>query len=144
MEGECNSLTYVKTSQLLTDLKKCEETAWLSEVDSMALQESLRNLDRAFQNFFAKRAGYPRYDRSIVIASPTGRAIKANGIRIISKRIKLSKIGLVRIKQSRDFNGRILSATVSPDCFEPKYYVSLCRSRKRILALPKLWQTDRY
>ena len=51
-----NSLTYVKTSKLLTDLKKREETAWLSEADSMALQESLQNLDRAFQNFFAKRA----------------------------------------------------------------------------------------
>ena len=32
-----NSLTYVKTSKLLTDLKKREETTWLSEADSMAL-----------------------------------------------------------------------------------------------------------
>ena len=46
------SVSYVQTSQLLTDLKKREETAWLKEVDSMALQESLRNLDRAYQNFF--------------------------------------------------------------------------------------------
>lgn len=49
-----NPLTYVKTSRLLTDLKKREETAWLSEVDSMALQEALRDLDRAYENFFAK------------------------------------------------------------------------------------------
>ncbi|WP_148485470.1 helix-turn-helix domain-containing protein, partial [Mitsuokella jalaludinii] len=44
-----HSLTYVKTSQFLTDLKKREDTSWLSEADSMALQESLRNLDRAYE-----------------------------------------------------------------------------------------------
>ena len=55
------SIDYTESSRLLTDLKKREETAWLSEVDSMALQEALRNLDRAFQNFFDKRARSPRF-----------------------------------------------------------------------------------
>ena len=36
------SLTYIKMSQLLTNLKKCEDTSWLSKVDSMALQELLK------------------------------------------------------------------------------------------------------
>ena len=108
-----NSLTYVKTSKLLTDLKKREETAWLSKADSMALQESLRNLDRAFQNFFAKRARYPRFKSKHSHSQSYRTRNQANGIRIIGKRIKLPKIGLVRIKQSRDFDGRILSATVS-------------------------------
>ena len=120
-----NSLTYVKTSKLLTDLKKREETAWLSEVDSMALQESLRNLDRAFQNFFAKRARYPRFKSKHSHSQSYRTRNQTNGIRIIEKRIKLPKIGLVRIKQSRDFDGRILSATVSRAA-SGKYYVSLC------------------
>ena len=120
-----NSLTYVKTSKLLTDLKKREETAWLSEADSMALQESLRNLDRAFQNFFAKRARYPRFKSKHSHSQSYRTRNQANGIRIIGKRIKLPKIGLVRIKQSRDFDGRILSATVSRAA-SGKYYVSLC------------------
>ena len=42
------SINYTKSNQLLTDLKRREETAWLNEVDFMALQESLRNLDRAY------------------------------------------------------------------------------------------------
>ena len=42
------ALNYVKTSALLTDLKRREEYAWLKEADSMALQEALRNLDRAY------------------------------------------------------------------------------------------------
>lgn len=65
------SIGYTESSRLLTDLKKREETAWLSEVDSMALQEALRNLDRAFQNFQDTRAS----SRSIVMRSPTGHAI---------------------------------------------------------------------
>ena len=120
-----NSLTYVKTSKLLTDLKKREETAWLSEADSMALQESLRNLDRAFQNFFAKRARYPRFKSKHSHSQSYRTRNQTNSIRIIGKRIKLPKIGLVRIKQSRDFDGRILSATVSRAA-SGKYYVSLC------------------
>ena len=55
------ALNYVKTSALLTDLKRREEYAWLKEADSMALQEALRNLDRAYQNFFKLYAGYPRF-----------------------------------------------------------------------------------
>lgn len=116
-----NSLTYVKTSKLLTDLKKREETAWLSEADSVALQQSLRNLDRASQNFFEKRTGYPRF-KSKHNHNQSYRTCKAS---IVDKRIKLPKIGLVRIKQSRDFDGRILSATVSRAA-SGKYFVSLC------------------
>ena len=41
------SIGYLETARLLTDLKKREETSWLKEVDSMALQESLRNLLQA-------------------------------------------------------------------------------------------------
>lgn len=37
-----HSLTYVKTSQLLINFKKREDTSWLSEADSMALQELLK------------------------------------------------------------------------------------------------------
>ena len=107
------SIGYTESSRLLTDLKKREETAWLSEVDSMALQEALRNLDRAFQNFFDKRARYPRFKSKHSHAQSYRTRNQSNGVRIVGKRIKLPKIGLVRIKQSREFSGRILSATVS-------------------------------
>ena len=119
------SIDYTESSRLLTDLKKREETAWLSEVDSMALQEALRNLDRAFQNFFDKRARYPRFKSKHSHAQSYRTRNQSNGVRIVGKRIKLPKIGLVRIKQSREFSGRILSATVSRTA-SGKYFVSLC------------------
>lgn len=119
------SVSYVQTSQLLTDLKKREETAWLKEVDSMALQESLRNLDRAYQNFFKLHTGYPRFKSKHARSQSYRTRNQGNGIRIEGKRIKLPKIGFVKIKQSRAFDGRILSATVSRAA-SGKYFVSLC------------------
>lgn len=49
------SLTYNKTANMLTTLKRDKDHLWLLETDSMALQEALRNLDRAYQNFFKKK-----------------------------------------------------------------------------------------
>ena len=54
-----NKISYSQTSAMLTDLKKQEEFAFLKVVDSIALQQSLRDLDRGFVNFFQKRAAYP-------------------------------------------------------------------------------------
>lgn len=120
-----NSLTYIKTSKLLTDLKKREDTSWLKEADCMALQNSLRDLDRAYENFFKKRAGYPRF-KSKHTHNQSYRTNNVNScIRIVDKRIKLPKIGFVKIKQSRIFEGRILNATISHTA-SGKYFVSLC------------------
>ena len=58
-ETKKKSLSYTDTSRLLTILKRDTEYTWLSSCDSMALQESLKDLDRAYKNFFAKRGRYP-------------------------------------------------------------------------------------
>ncbi|HEX4202832.1 MAG TPA: transposase, partial [Ktedonobacteraceae bacterium] len=54
---------YKDLSALLLLLKKQEETAWLSEVASVPLQQALRNLDRAFPNFFEGRGEYPTFKK---------------------------------------------------------------------------------
>ncbi len=48
-------LYYNQLAVMLTELKKQEETAWLTEVSSVPLQQSLRHLDTAFRNFFEGR-----------------------------------------------------------------------------------------
>lgn len=55
------SVSYNSTSKSLTELKDSPEKAWLNEVSSVCLQQSLRNLDVAFVNFFKKRGGYPAF-----------------------------------------------------------------------------------
>ncbi len=55
------SLSFTDLSSRLTSKKKEEETEWLSEVSAVTLQQSLRNLNQAFTNFFEGRAEYPSF-----------------------------------------------------------------------------------
>lgn len=120
-----HSIGLAESQRLLTDLKRREETNWLKEADSMALQEALKNLDRAYQNFFKKRARYPRFKSKHVHSQSYRTRNQNKGIRFVGNRIKLPKVGLVRIKRSRGFDGRILNAAVSRTA-AGKYFVSLC------------------
>lgn len=58
-----NKISYSQTSAMLTELKQCEEFAFLKVVDSIALQQSLRDLDRGFVNFYQKRAATPNFQK---------------------------------------------------------------------------------
>lgn len=119
------SVDYVKTAALLTDLKKYEEYSWLKEADSMALQEALRNLDTAYQNFFRRQAKYPHFKSKHNHNQSYRTRNQKSGLRIVGGKIKLPKIGEVKAKLSRSFEGRILNATVSRAA-SGKYFVSLC------------------
>jgi putative transposase len=54
-------VNYNATSAMLTAWKKTEELAYLNEVSSVPLQQTLRHLQTAFTHFFGKRAKYPRF-----------------------------------------------------------------------------------
>ena len=112
---------YNKTCSMLTELKKSEEYAFLHEADSVALQQSLKDLDRAFQNFFKKRTRYPRF-KSKVDNHQSYRTI-SKSIRIEEKCIKLPKLGLLRIEQSMEVR-KINNVTVEKTS-TGKYFVIL-------------------
>lgn len=102
---------YNQTSAKLTDLKKQDDFAFLKAVDSVALQQSLRDLDRGFKNFFEKRARHPQF-KSKHNNHQSYRTINQNdNIRIVGKYIKLPKLGYVKIKQSMGV-GHINNVTV--------------------------------
>ena len=63
------NFTYNALSAMLTNLKK--EYRWLCDVSSVPLQQALRNLDRAFVNFFEGRAKYPKFKKKHGIQSAT-------------------------------------------------------------------------
>ncbi len=123
-KNDHKSIGYNKTSSLLTDLKKEEEYSWLNLSDSMALQESLRDLDRAFQNFFKKNNDHPRFHSKHDKQSYRTRN-QNDSIRIEGNKLLLPKVGKVKIKLSRKIKGRILNATVSRTKTN-RYFVSLC------------------
>lgn len=118
------SLPYNKTANMLTVLKRDKDHLWLKETDSMALQEALRNLDRAYQNFFNGKARFPKF-RSKRSKQSYRTRNQSNCVRVVGNTIKLPKVGYVRIRGLRTFSGRILNATISKSS-SGKFYVSLC------------------
>lgn len=132
-------LTYVKCATELTKLKKEEKYAFLKEVDSIALQSSLKNLEMAFKRFFKQQNRKPRFkSRKNPVQSYTTKMVN-NNIEILDNKIKLPKLGKIKFKKSREVVGRIMSATISKTSTE-KYFVSiLCEVE--MYALPKTNQT---
>ncbi|EOO70246.1 IS605 OrfB family transposase [Bacillus cereus VD021] len=114
-------LTYPTCSAKLTQLKKQQDTIWLKEVDSIALQSTLKNLADAFLRFFKKQNDMPRFkSKKNTVQSYTTKQTNGN-IGIVGNTIKLPKLGLVRFAKSREVEGRILHATIrrnpSGKCF---------------------------
>ena len=96
---------------MLTELKQREDHVFLRNADSIALQQSLRDLDTAYRNFFKKTARYPRFKSKHSTFQSYRTINQSNNIRIEGKRIKLPKIGWIKIKQSREI-GVIRHVTV--------------------------------
>ena len=106
-----------------------KENPWLAEADSIALQQAVRDLDKAFQSFFREpgKVGFPRF-KSKHKSRMTYRTqnVAGKGVAVADPRhVKLPKLGLVRARVSRPAEGRILSATVET-APSGRYYVSLC------------------
>lgn len=100
-------LTWVSMTSRLPELKGTNE--WLKDCDSQVLQSSLRNLAAAFQNFFDKRAGHPKFKKK------GGRQSVQYPQRVTldSDRIRLPKVGRVKCVVHRAIVGKIKTVTVS-------------------------------
>ena len=109
----------------IKDIAKLKKTHdWLKEVDSIALQSTVENLGVAYDKYYKKTGGKPKFkSKKNEIQSYTTKLINGN-IEIIGKRIKLPKLGLVKIKKTRTINGDIKRVTVSKTKSN-KYFVSI-------------------
>ena len=115
-------MSYKSCSANMTELKKV--LPWLKEADSTALQSSLRDLTDGFDAFFKKRAGHPVFHKKGHSESYTSKNNNSS-IRVRdTNHIILPKLGTVKIRGMRVFEGKIISATVS---HEPtgRWFVSL-------------------
>ncbi len=122
-EQNGESFSYVQCANDMTKLKS--ELDWLREVDSTALQSSLKDLDNAYQKFFKEHSGFPKFKSKKTHRFSYKSKCVGKNIQYCGKYIKLPKLGMVKTKNNLIPQGRILNATVSQ---EPsgKYYVSLC------------------
>jgi len=99
--------------KLLTQWRASFETPWLADAPAQTLQQSLKDLERAYANFFAKRAEFPRFKRKGVRDSfryPQPQQIKLDEA---NERIFLPKLGWLRYRNSRNIQGAVRNATVS-------------------------------
>jgi putative transposase len=83
---------------------------WMLEVPKNAPQMAIIQLGRAFQNFFEKRARYPRFRRKGIDDRFT---LTNDQFRVDGKRIRIPKLGWLRMRESLRFTGRIVSASIS-------------------------------
>jgi putative transposase len=110
---------------MLTHWKTEPETAWLREVSSTALQQSLRHLQAAFVNFWAKRAMYPSFKSKR--KSKASATFTTCGFRFRDGRLTLAKMSeSLDIRWSRPLpdGAKLSTVTVSRDSAD-RWFISI-------------------
>lgn len=127
---------FFECCKILTSLKEIK--GWLYDVDSLALQRSLKFLDSAYQNFFRRlkkgeKPGFPRFKSKHNNRQSFNST--AASIKVIDNHIKMPKLGMIKCRISKQVEGRILNATISKNP-AGKYFVSICCTDININCLP--------
>lgn len=118
---------YKETKQMLhnTPAQYKKEFPFLKEVDSLALTNAQQNLERAYKNFFRDTSvGFPKYKSKHKSKASYTTNNQGGNIRMEDGKIKLPKIGFVKLNQHRKFEGVIKSCTISMNK-SGKYFVSI-------------------
>jgi putative transposase len=111
-------LSYSATAKMLPNMKR--ELEWLKEADSQVLQQKLKDLDRAYVNFFQGRAAYPRFKSKFgnqSVRYPQRFKLEGN-------KLYLPKVGKVKIVLHRNIEGVAKNVTISKTK-SGKYFASI-------------------
>lgn len=114
-------IPYGKMASWLVEWKNATETQWFNDSPSQPLQQSLKDLERAYKNFFRKRAAFPRFKKrgqNDAFRYPQGVKLDQENSRIF-----LPKLGWMRYRNSRQVTGVVKNVTVSQSC--GKWYISI-------------------
>lgn len=129
-------MSYFDMNKKLTKMKQDPKFLYLNEVSSVALQQSLRNLDTAYKRFFTKKSKHPVYKKKYGSAQrfKIVNQIKVNKNKLISKikvsdrYIKIPTLGLVRCKLSYPINNLDINNVTVEKTTSGKYYAVICIS----------------
>ena len=116
----------------VTFFKNQEDYSFLKEVDSLALANAKQNLESSLTNFYksrkglrkGKRIGFPKFHSKHKNKWRYTTNNQENNIRIVENKIKLPKIGFIKIIQHRELLGRITSCTIEKTR-DNNYYISI-------------------
>ena len=115
--NEHKSISYFELAKELTQLKQIEEYKWLKNVPSECLQQSLRNLDNAYTQFFKSKKGFPKF-KSKKYSKNTSKYIQAIYFDFNRWEIKIPKCGWVKLCKNKAFDlstTKVGTLTVSMD-----------------------------
>lgn len=132
-QGE-KKLGYAGLCKLLTEWRNGPETPWLADAPTHPLQQTLKDLECAYANFFARRADFPRFRKKGQCDSfryPDPKQIKLDQT---NSRIFLPKLGWLRYRNSRDVLGTVKNVTVSLS--GGKWHASIQTEREVEQAIP--------
>jgi len=125
-------MSYVLMAKQLTAWRHSPETFWLAEAPVHPLQQALKDLERAYTNFFAKRAAFPRFKkkgRHDAFRYPQGVKLdQANN------RLFLPKLGWLRYRKSREVLGTVKNVTVIQSC--GTWFISIQTEREVATPVP--------
>lgn len=127
-EADEKFINYPAMAKHLTAWRNSTETPWLKDAPVHPLQHALKDLDNAYQHFFAKRADFPRFKRKSSGDSfryPDPKQIKLDQG---NSRIFLPKLGWIRYRNSREVLGELRNVTVSSH--GGKWFVSIQTRRE--------------
>lgn len=119
-------LGYAELCKQLVVWKALPDTDWLSEAHAQSLQQALKDLDRAYQNFFAKRADFPRFKKK-----GQGYSFRyPQGVKLDqpNSRLYLPKLGWLKYRNSRAVLGEVKNVTVSQAA--GRWFVSIQTERE--------------
>jgi len=113
---------------VITQAKKTEERAWLSEVSNIPLQQSVADLDIAFKNFFnsykgkrkGRKVGYPKFKKR---TNSQSARFRIGGFSFKNNGVYLARIGIINPIWSRNLPSEPSSVTVIKDCAN-RYFLS--------------------
>jgi putative transposase len=128
-------LNYAGLCKLLTEWRNGSDTPWLKDAPTHPLQQALKNVERAYMNFFAKRAEFPRFKKKGLRESfryPDPKQIKLDQA---NSRIFLPKLGWMRYRNSRMVLGAVKNVTVS--WHNSKWFVSIQTEREVEVPTPQ-------
>jgi len=125
---------YVAMAAKLPIWKREAGTAWLKETPSQALQHALKDLEKAFKGFFAKRTGFPRFKKKGSGDSFRYPEPKQIQLDPINNRVLLPKLGWLRYRNSREALGQVRNVTVSQS--GGKWFIAIQTQRELAQPLP--------
>jgi putative transposase len=121
-------ISYVAMAKHLTEWRNGKETPWLKEAPVHPLQHALKDLERSYKNFFAKRAMFPRFKRKGHRESFRYPDSKQFTVDAAHSRIFLPKLGWIRYRNSRDILGEARNITVRES--GGRWYASIQSARE--------------